>query len=846
MNGPVAAGPPGPQREQTVQGEQKAQRAQTAQGAHFPCFDGLRAFAAIAVVFHHASIATGFAVRGPTVPFTNGQNLGAYFAHMDVGVQVFFLISGFLLYRPYVAAAFDDRVPVPTRTFLWRRFMRIYPAYWVAFIGIAVMVGIRMPVPGARSMFEYFFLVHLYDPAKTIISTFDPIAGTTVVSEVFRALGGISQSWTLVVEVSFYLFVPAYAALLRRLGRGRDDRSRLRLEILGLVALYAISVLWRLLCYGVAAPGSALRFLGVYWLPANLDLFAMGMGLALASVWVARYGAPRLLRLVGSVDWVWWVVAFVCFHAATYWIGLSNTLVLVHGSRAFTRQLLYGMVALFLLLPAVFGPAERGTVRRFLQLRPVVFLGTISYGIYLWHQAFIEQITEVTNGVTFRSPFLPAALGALAMSVIVATVSFRLVEQPLLRLAHGRRAFEARDALRFDDERTRARHRLAGFDGLRAIAALMIVVLHVTSTTGATTATVAGHLFSRLDVGVTVFFVISGFLLYRPFVAAHVDGFAAPSVWRYAWRRGIRIFPAYWFALGAVILLFAQSSLSGPADVFRHLFLVQIYQPAYGLGGIVPAWTLAVELSFYAFLPLYAWVVGGLVGRVPERGARVRAELVAAGLLVVLAYGVRIWLAATRGTDAVSLRWLPANLDWFAAGIILAVLAHRRTTPVPANVRRAAWPLAGLALIVVSSIGLPVGIGGAGVAEDLARQLLYTVVAVGLVLPVALAPAAEPGAAAPPDRVLRLLSGRVLGALGVMSYGIFLWHFDWAEWLAAHVLADLHTLRTPVLLVLTLVVSVLSAAVSWFAIERPALGAEPPGRAPASPGSPSSPRSVQA
>src|SRR5258708_3347975 len=97
-----------------------------------------------------------------------------------------------------------------------------------------------------------------------------------------------------------------------------------------------------------------------------------------------------------------------------------------------------------------------------------------------------------------------------------------------------------------------AKGRLAGFDGLRALAALAIVVLHVTSATGAVQATGAGRYFARLDVGVTIFFVISGFLLYRPFVRSHLDhargAIALGSFW---WRRALRIFPAYWVALTA-------------------------------------------------------------------------------------------------------------------------------------------------------------------------------------------------------------------------------------------------------------------------------------------------------
>jgi peptidoglycan/LPS O-acetylase OafA/YrhL len=394
----------------------------------FPCFDGLRAVAALLVVFHHTAFTTAFELRGVRIPFTHHVALvGHYFAHTDVGVQIFFLISGFLLYRPMVAAAFGDRSARDVRTFMRHRFLRIYPAYWVAFVCITLFVSIYMPVRGGRSIFEYFFLIHLYDPTSAVV------AG----QHVWRALGGISQSWTLVVEISFYLFLPLYAALLRRMGAGRDRDSRLRLELAMLAVLYTVSILWRAEVYWGVPHTSAFAFLGNFWLPANLDLFSMGMGLAVVRAWADARGEPvRVLEAIGKVDWLWWCFAALCFQAVSFWIGLPDGLVLVTGVKAYERELLYSLVAFFLLLPAVFGLQHRGVTRRFLQLRPMVYLGTISYGIYLWHQAFLQKVHQwggwASNPLP-SGPFLEHLLPALAMTIVAASLSWYLVERPLLR-----------------------------------------------------------------------------------------------------------------------------------------------------------------------------------------------------------------------------------------------------------------------------------------------------------------------------------------------------------------------------------------------------------------------------
>jgi peptidoglycan/LPS O-acetylase OafA/YrhL len=393
----------------------------------FPCFNGLRALAALLVVFHHAAFTTAFELRGVRIPFTHHVALiGHYFAHMDIGVEIFFLISGFLLYRPMVAAAFAGRHPRDVRTYARHRFLRIYPAYWVAFVCITLFVGIYMPVAGGRSIFEYFFLVHLYDTGSAVV------AG----QRVWRALGGISQSWTLVVEVSFYMFLPLYAALLRKLANGRDRESRLRIECSMLAVLYAISVAWRAMVYWGVPKGSAFAFLGNFWLPAHLDLFALGMGLAVVRVWSdARDRPVPILETIGRLDWLWWLLAILSFHAVSFWIGLPDNLVLVIGRKAFERELLYSFAALFLILPAVFGAQDRGIVRRFLRLPPMVYLGTISYGIYLWHQAFIEKVHQWggwSDNPLPSGPFLEHLVPALALTIVVASASWFLVERPLL------------------------------------------------------------------------------------------------------------------------------------------------------------------------------------------------------------------------------------------------------------------------------------------------------------------------------------------------------------------------------------------------------------------------------
>ncbi len=147
---------------------------------------------------------------------------------------------------------------------------------------------------------------------------------------------------------------------------------------------------------------------------------------------------------------------------------------------------------------------------------------------------------------------------------------------------------------------------VVGFDGLRAIAALLVVVVHVGAASGFTFRSSLGQYTARGEIGVSVFFLISGFLLYRPFAAAALAGRPGPNVRSYLVRRALRIVPLYWVALVVTYLFTGWASVHGVSGFLENAFFLQVYSRQWVFHGITQAWSLCIEVTFYLALPVWA------------------------------------------------------------------------------------------------------------------------------------------------------------------------------------------------------------------------------------------------
>lgn len=361
-------------------------------------------------------------------------------------------------------------------------------------------------------------------------------------------------------------------------------------------------------------------------------------------------------------------------------------------------------------------------------------------------------------------------------------------------------------------------------DTLRAIGAVAVLTTHTAFNSGDYVRHgIWGTLLSRLDVGVAVFLVLSGFLLARPYLARAAAVLPRPSTGRYYWKRLLRIYPVYVVTVVIALGLLPANDGVGPVGWLRTLLLADSYTADRLPHGLTQMWSLAVEAAFYVVLPGLMLVAVGR--RRPLRPGRVAVVLT---LLMALDCWWHLSLAARVDDFAggVPMMWLPAYLTWFAVGIGLALahVLHQRSAPgkvlrllttagampgvcwtlVAALMLAAATPLAGPSLLFVPTAG-----------ESLTKHLLYALVG-GLVVVTGVF-------GRPEGRYARLMSTPLLRHLGHISFSTFCIHLLVLQFVMAVTGYDLFDGHGLQIWTLTLVLSLLASEILYRLVEKPGM-----------------------
>ncbi len=348
---------------------------------------------------------------------------------------------------------------------------------------------------------------------------------------------------------------------------------------------------------------------------------------------------------------------------------------------------------------------------------------------------------------------------------------------------------------------------------MRGFAAFGIVILHVwmfhQGDAGNPERTTWEIAISQLRLGMPMFFVLSGFLIFRPFAAALIDGRANPDTRKYAIRRAARILPAYVVAIliPAVMLALLDHGQARPVEQIPiYLFFAQNYVDATSHGLNPPTWTVAVEVSFYIAVPIAAVLLGLLLSRLS--GPESRRTVLAAICIVLLVIGAYVLgQCAINGPQHSALKdSLLGRLNSFAAGMLVAVLVHGRTSH-----KGLAYALVagGGALVLFEAV-----VRGYSLLDPTLRdQVVDTPASIGVAMIIA-------------GFVLSKIPGEVVFArgpwqwYGKLSYGLYLWHFP-----VIYLLRSLEIWPSSLLWSCTavMVLSTLLAMISWSLLEKPAM-----------------------
>ena len=361
-----------------------------------PTLHGLRAIAALAVLLFHWGSSIGFfpqarAFMTVTI-FNTSWDLGMFLDFGWLGVLLFFVLSGYLLASQLLHR--DPGLKKVSRFWL-RRVLRIYPAFWLQLVLLLMLAGLFPFMPGlstAGDISRHFLLWINLPPWMTVPMN--------------------SVWWTLPVELGFYLILPLLVLLSDRLGWLKIFAGAMALTI-----CWRYGVMWFYRGENYSAHQAVLDAI-----PGALSTFCTGVALAyfLATRSIPehkwRYGllTVALLLFVTMMYWLW--VNLDSYWTGHWMLGIWNPIM----------GLIIGSLMLALILPL------KGF--RWISSKPMVWMGNISFGIYLWHYPLL-MLLQRTILSEWQSPLLSvlALLITLVATLVLASFSYYFVEKPVMR-----------------------------------------------------------------------------------------------------------------------------------------------------------------------------------------------------------------------------------------------------------------------------------------------------------------------------------------------------------------------------------------------------------------------------
>lgn len=701
-----------------------------------PGLDVLRVLGAFGVLVTHVAFVTG--VVNPT---RFDSPLRHLLPRLDVGVSIFFVLSGLLVGRPFVAAFVAGR-PLPSvGRYLWRRAVRIYPLYWVIlFVSIALS---GTALPGAVELVSDVLLVHVYQPST--------------------AIGPITQSWSLATEIAFYAFLPLCFTVARRWAAARpgiDEAARRRVVAVMLLGWVLVAVVFRAVAvaatspFNVAVGGVDTRGAVLTWMPNHLDEFAVGTGLAL---WLESKPLRRVSVLSRVVSYL---VAAAALWTASSALDLPPLYTGFNGVQTFARHGLFVVCAAALVAPSALSVSRAkgsGSLRRsatpprWWRWAEAGALG--SYGVYLWHQLVMTRWMHGRGYRDFLAPFPTSLLAVGVVSSALAAITYWMVERPSRPLALAR----WREA---PATPSRVLGVAPALDGLRGLSIVAVLGTHIVFlASGDATWSLRGGF-----LGVDVFLVLSGFLIGATLLR-EVDQTGGVRLGRFLRRRGRRLLPP--LAGFVVVHLLVAVVLLG--DPIRE----QVLQAALALGfvgnwqlaaghqppfDLVHLWSLALEGQLYVLCGLAVWWARRRLSAAPALLGGLAAAVMAIAVWRIIEVG--------RGASLIALyERTDARADAMLIGLGAALVWRSRMLSGRTVRIAGSWAAAAILLAWI------------GTHTEARWLFLGGFTGISLAAAATVLAALEDGSG-----VARVGSWRPLRWLGRISYSLYLWHLPIYVW----------------------------------------------------------------
>lgn len=361
---------------------------------------GLRGFAALWVMVYHLWALSGtprpvLTLGVVELDFTLPLSLGW------AGVDIFFVLSAFLLALPFAEARAGLIAPVPLRDYFRRRALRILPAYYMQLLillALAALFGV------GRTLSPWEFFAHLFVLFHVTSPPVAPLLGVW---------------YTLTPECMYYLVLPLAALWFR-------PRRWLGLLLLAVVTMLVFRA-WVDTTFGAAPIGERVNLLAQ--LPARIDQFMLGSLAAYALVQGGLHAMRRAREEWIAVAALLVVVVLAIWlqrEAQAYWHGAA-----IH----YAWHGLFALAIAVLCVLAVRGSRVMGAL---FDNQVLAFLGRISFSLYLWHFPLFQWIAGAPWAKTLPgSPALHLLTLGVPAAIATAWLSWRCVERPFVRLAHG-------------------------------------------------------------------------------------------------------------------------------------------------------------------------------------------------------------------------------------------------------------------------------------------------------------------------------------------------------------------------------------------------------------------------